>query len=104
MSIPADPDEHAQPSERLPVTDPTPVANATTVTAATPVTDATPVDEPSAEAGVARAVPRRHRALFWVAVVASLAAVGGGGALAYTAYEEENAPERIVLDYLTAVA
>jgi len=49
-------------------------------------------------------VPRRHRLLFWVALVAALAVAGGGGAIALTAYEEEAAPERVVLDYLTAVA
>lgn len=68
-----------------------------------------PVERPQAperppDAGPPRSLPRRHRVLFWGAVVVALAAAGGGGALAITAYQEETAPERVVLDYLTAVA
>jgi hypothetical protein len=50
------------------------------------------------------APPKRHRLLFWTAMVLALAAVGGGLGLAYDAYEEETAPERVVLDYFAAVA
>ena len=74
MTTPSEPDEHVRATEPPPVADPAPAA------------------------------PRRHRVLFWAAVVLALAMAGGGGALAFTAYEEETAPERIVLDYLTAVA
>jgi hypothetical protein len=64
-------------------------------------------DVPAASLGsgsVPAPLPRRHRVVFWAAVVASLAAVAGGGYLAVTRYQEETAPERVVLDYLTALA
>lgn len=52
----------------------------------------------------ARPVPRRHRAVFWLAVLLAFAAVGGGSALAFTAYEEETAAEHVVREYLAAIA
>ena len=48
--------------------------------------------------------PRRHRLLFWAMLVAALAVAGGGGTYAVTTYQALIAPERVVLDYLAAVA
>lgn len=48
--------------------------------------------------------PRRRRLLFWTALALSLALAVGGGAYAVTTYQALIDPERVVGDYLAAVA
>jgi hypothetical protein len=49
-------------------------------------------------------LPRRHRLVFWTAVVAALAAIGGGGYLAATKYVDNTAPATAVTGYFEALA
>jgi hypothetical protein len=47
--------------------------------------------------------PRHHRGLFWVAVLAALAAVAGGALITATAYLSESAPETTAVSYFDAL-
>jgi hypothetical protein len=48
--------------------------------------------------------PLRRRGLFWVAVLASLVALVGGGLVTVQAWRSESAPETSVVDYFDALA
>lgn len=51
-----------------------------------------------------RRPPRHHRGLFWVAVLAALAAVAGGTLITATAYVSESEPETTAVAYFDALA
>jgi len=53
---------------------------------------------------VAPVVTRSHRVLFWLALTLALVALGSGAAIAVDAYRDQVSPERVVRDYLAAVA
>ena len=50
-----------------------------------------------------RRPPRHHRGLFWVAVLASLAAVASGAVITATAYVNESEPETAAVHYFEAL-
>lgn len=47
---------------------------------------------------------RRHRGLFWAAVLLSLVAIVGGSVVAYLAYEDASGPDGAVKGYFSALA
>jgi hypothetical protein len=49
------------------------------------------------------APPRRHRGMFWVAVLAALAALVGGGVVAVTAYLGASSPDAVAKAYFRAL-
>jgi hypothetical protein len=70
----------------------------------TPVMRSPAVGDLPAEPPVGhRRPPRHHRGLFWVAVLAALAAVASGAVITATAYVEESEPETAAVAYFEAL-
>lgn len=68
-----------------------------------PMTRPPAVDEYPVTPPEQRRQPRRHRGLFWVAVLATLAAVAGGALITATAYVSESEPETAAVAYFHAL-
>ena len=108
MPISDDPVERAPEPDRAPMPPPAPdhavVAAPATDQDAPPPPDRAIDDAVPTQTAAGPPPPRRHRALFWAAIVVALAGLGGGAALAFTAYAEETSAEQVVMEYLTALA
>lgn len=95
----------SMPVERV---DPVLSVDAVAEEATPPPRPESPTEEPARapQAGSPAEEPtrRRHRVLFWAALLAALAVAVGGGRYALATYQTQIAPETVVSDYLAAVA